>query len=245
MDNNVCFEHDKKSPTEEMLAFSCEYHKILTESLVGNVVCDFELASGEFAWVNENTQHYESFGVYGTPKDSELYKRKTRGYCRESLSMKKMLLGGRNCTDSTQCLSMECDIEVGKCRGRAEGFSCSSHADCDKGMFCQQLEAYPYLSQCKKLRTPYDECQTTDQCQLNLYCWYGYAPDVAIDRKMCLPMYSQFPEATLGWRRKNFSFDRPQAEIEMDLNGTLGNDVKLTFEDFEINGRHCKSGLAF
>ena len=58
-------------------------------------------------------------------------------------------------------------------------------------------------------------------------------------------MYSQFSEATLGWRRKNFSFDRPQAEIEMDLNGQLGNDVNQVFEHFEINGRHCKSGLAF
>ena len=158
MDANVCFQHDSESPTKQILAFSCEYHQLLTESLLGNVVCDFQLETGEFAWVNEETQHLEASGVIGLEMDSELYKKKTRGYCRESLSMKKLLLGGRNCTDSTQCISMECDKEIGKCSGRKEGFSCSGHADCDKGLFCDQAAAYPYLNTCKKLRTPYDEC---------------------------------------------------------------------------------------
>jgi hypothetical protein len=62
-----------------------------------------------------------------------------------------------------------------------------------------------------------------------LYCWFGYADDVQRDKKMCLPMYSQFPGATLGWRKKNPDPANP----------------KLSFEDFEINGRHCKSGLAY
>ena len=146
---NIClsyFQHDGKSPTEEMLAFSCEHHQSLSESLIGNVVCDFTLASEEFSWVNELTQNMDSSGTYGDPQDSELYKRKTRGYCRESLSMKKKLLSGRNCTDSTQCLSMFCDKEIFKCKSRIEGFSCSGHADCEKGMFCQESENYPYLS---------------------------------------------------------------------------------------------------
>lgn len=59
---------------------------------------------------------------------------------------------------------------------------------------------------------------------------------------MCLPKYSQFRLATLGWRRYNFSYERPLAEIIADLART---DVELKFEDFEMNGRHCKSGLAY
>lgn len=75
----------------------------------GPFTCDFELKTDEFAWVNELTQHYDSFGEYGTPEDSQLYQKKTKGYCRESVSLKQKLLGGRNCTDSTQCLSMHCN----------------------------------------------------------------------------------------------------------------------------------------
>ena len=59
---------------------------------------------------------------------------------------------------------------------------------------------------------------------------------------MCLPMYSQFREATIGWRRYDFDYTRSEAEIELDLSSTSTN---LTFADFEINGRHCKSGLAY
>lgn len=59
---------------------------------------------------------------------------------------------------------------------------------------------------------------------------------------MCLPKYSQFREATLGWRRASFSYDRPKEEYLEDLANPV---VELSFADFEINGRHCKSGLAF
>jgi hypothetical protein len=75
-----------------------------------------------------------------------------------------------------------------------------------------------------------------------LYCWYAIPDDVIINKKNCLPMYSQFREATIGWRRFDFDFDRPLEDIKLDL---LTKDVNLTYADFEINGRHCKSGLAY
>ena len=59
---------------------------------------------------------------------------------------------------------------------------------------------------------------------------------------MCLPMYSQFREATIGWRRYDFDYNRDIKEIGIDLNFT---ETNLTYADFEINGRHCKSGLAY
>ena len=60
---------------------------------------------------------------------------------------------------------------------------------------------------------------------------------------MCLPMYSQFPESTFGWRRKSLNFTGMSKE-EIKAAAT-SDDVPLTFEDFEMNGKHCKSGLAF
>lgn len=111
--------------------------------------------------------------------------------------MKKMLLGGRNCTESTQCISLNCDIpeeeEMGKCVSRLEGKSCFKNSNCDYGLFCEKSNIYPYLSTCKKLRTTYELCENTDECQLNLYCWYGYKEDVVFNTdnlKKCLPMYS-------------------------------------------------------
>jgi hypothetical protein len=52
-------------PTKEIYSDSCEYHKSMTEEFEGKVLCDFDLASNEFAWVNETTQHLLSKGVYG------------------------------------------------------------------------------------------------------------------------------------------------------------------------------------
>jgi hypothetical protein len=111
-----------------------------------------------------------------------------------------MLLGGRNCTESTQCISLNCvkpddgkEDSIGKCVGREEGKSCYQNSDCDKRLFCEKSSIYPYLSTCKKLRTTYELCENTDECQLNLYCWYGYKEDVQFigeNLKKCLPMYS-------------------------------------------------------
>jgi hypothetical protein len=68
------------------------------------------------------------------------------------------------------------------------------------------------------LRTTYELCENTEECQLNLYCWYGYKSDVENeivnkeDTKKCLPMFSQFPGATFGWRRLNFNGDKSKME---------------------------------
>lgn len=105
------------------------------------------------------------------------------------------------------------------------------------------------------MRTTYELCENTDECQLNLYCWYGYKDDVSGEikdnkkLKKCLPMFSQFPEAVFGWRRLNF---KGEMVLEEDL---MNNDFttkatntlegKPVFEDYQWNGQHCKSGVAF
>lgn len=116
-----------------MLAYDCNEHQRLTESLRSdNVVCDFSVASNKYAWINEQFQHLSADQVYADAdnKDqSQLYKRRTQAYCHAQEDMGQMLLGGRNCTSSMQCKSMQCrDDEntpgVKKCFGRSEEKTC-------------------------------------------------------------------------------------------------------------------------
>jgi hypothetical protein len=159
-----------------------------------------------------------------------------------------MLLGGRNCTTSQQCIGMQCREEDEtsdrkKCFGRSEGKTCYENSDCDRGLFCERNIIFPFENTCEKLRTTYELCEKTEECQLNLYCWYGYKDDVSEEitnkkkLKKCLPMFSQFPEAIFGWRRLNFN--GPVMQLEYDLtdenykvypNNTL--EGKPVFEDY-------------
>ena len=152
-----------------------------------------------------------------------------------------------------QCRTDE-NTNIDKCFGRLEEKTCFENSDCDRGLFCERSKIFPYESTCEKLRTTYELCQNTEECQLNLYCWYGYKEDVNLEinsdakLKKCLPMFSQFPDANFGWRRHYF-------KGEMKLESELLNDDytpkegsvegKPTFDDYQWNGQHCKSGVAF
>ena len=54
-------------------------------------------------------------------------------------------------------------------------------------------------------------------------------------QQSCLPLYSQFVEFNFGWRNKN-----PDPGTESNPRFTK----EPTFEDYEHNGKYCKSGLA-
>jgi hypothetical protein len=43
----------------------------MTESLKLPVVCDFDIHSDRYAWVNEKTQHLESSGTYASKDELE------------------------------------------------------------------------------------------------------------------------------------------------------------------------------
>ena len=168
-----------------------------TEILQGSVYCDFDLQSDKFAWIDESTQHLDSITDIINSEDptvrkdcdegnikcekneanSQIYGKRTQADCREGPSLFKRLLGGRNCTDSTQCINMECRVkEENKgpmCVGRLDLKSCFDSSDCHAGYFCEISSDYPYLSICKTLRTSYERCTETEQCQHNLYCWYA------------------------------------------------------------------------
>jgi hypothetical protein len=47
---NLCFQHDKKQPTEKFISNSCDAYEKFSNS---PMVCEFDLTGGEFAWVDE------------------------------------------------------------------------------------------------------------------------------------------------------------------------------------------------
>lgn len=138
-----------------------------------------------------------------------------------------MLRNGRKCSNPSHCISMNC--EDGTCTGKTDKQSCSSHEDCHAGMFCSRNPEYPFTSSCKNFKTSYEQCTETEECQHNFYCWYADINDSPLfgenPEMKCLPLYSQPVGTKFGWDQKDFSKDP-------------------TFEDFELNGKYCKSGLA-
>lgn len=54
-----------KQPTEEITIYMCDDHFTLYSELEEDNLCDFDLASGKFAWVDEGNQHLSHDGKYG------------------------------------------------------------------------------------------------------------------------------------------------------------------------------------
>ena len=228
LEENICFQHDGLTPTKVLKGDSCQFMQATTEILQGPVYCDFDLRSDKYAWVDESNQHLDSTTVMDKTSEkctsgrvkcdkneanSQIYGKRTQADCREGPSLFKRLLGGRNCTDSTQCINMECRVkDEGKgpmCVGRLDQASCYDSSDCHAGYFCEVSSDYPYLSICKTLRTSYERCTDTEQCQHNLYCWYANIESSPILKstkdpsKQCLPMYSQRENYNYGWYSEN------------------------------------------
>lgn len=234
-----------------------------------NLKCDFDVRSDKFSWVDENNQHLNSAGTYKDRTYSQLNQRRTEAHCRESKALMNNLLGGRNCTDSTQCKSKRCEAksaedEVKKCVGRIDGESCHSHYDCDAGHFCFQKEEHPYLSTCKKFRASFEQCQTTEECKHFHYCWYGDMTDspvyyeYLVDQKKNNKKYKgKTPDKNDQKDSKKclpiysqragtkFGWLPETDDLVKDLAFFKKGKGKLQFEDVERNGRYCMSGLAF
>jgi hypothetical protein len=128
-------------------------------------ICDFELRSNKYSWVNELTQNLSYDDNYaGAPSQSELYKKRTTAECREKDWLEKDLLGGRTCNHSTQCFNGNCSKDVTRsndtgtkfCQGRLLNESCSTSADCDSNLFCGRTKNHPYTYECQILKTSYE-----------------------------------------------------------------------------------------
>lgn len=77
------------------------------------------------------------------------------------------------------------------------------------------------------MRTTYELCEDTEECQLNLFCWYAYKDEVTKELregeklKKCLPMFSQFPTATFGWRRWKYKNEANNKKLEEELTNLI------------------------
>lgn len=155
--DNICFQHDGGNPTLRLVGDDCMYHQYKTEETTGKVYCNFDLLSKKFAWVEEMNQHINSIKDYEfedqddcpknpentyipcskTVANSQVTGKRTQAECKEQSSLFKDLNAGRNCTESTQCVTLNCgandriegsDQKI--CKGRKEKQSCFSSADC-------------------------------------------------------------------------------------------------------------------
>ena len=78
-----------------MMAIDCKYQVSTYEELSFPAICDFDLNSNKYSWVNELSQNLSSDSEYGTADLSEVFFKKTTAYCREKTWLEKDLLGGR------------------------------------------------------------------------------------------------------------------------------------------------------
>ena len=198
--------------------FGCEGY--LESTLEGTPLCELNLPKAAHAWYDETTQ-----GIDKSPFawESAISHKKVRADCRLASSIMVNLSNGRSCSQHSNCFSKNC--KNGICKGLAIGELCSQHADCDAGSYCKKDRTWPYVSRCNKANTNYEQCNEDFECGNSAYCWYVSKQDRIDDVKKCLPLYSQEVGTSMGWYSSSFT--------------------NITYEDYEINGRYCKSGLAF
>ena len=121
--------------------------------------------------------------------------------------------------------------ENGICKGIEITENCHKHEDCDATRFCKRANQWPYMNECAKMRTSYEQCIETDECLPSQYCSFASDSDkVAKPRPLrkCLPKYSQDVGTEFGWE---------------SISGNSWKDP--TYEDLKYNGQYCMSGLAF
>ena len=85
------------------------------------------------------------------------------------------LNNGRSCTDSSQCVSRNCNNGI--CQGLELGEYCTQHADCHAGLYCQPQKPWPYQSICALANNNYAECTSDYECLPSAYCWYVQLSD--------------------------------------------------------------------
>ena len=156
--DDMCFSHDKLQPNEQILIYDCAWYQHFGYSRFGGsdaVSCDLSLLSGEFAWVDEKTQHIENYPPTNSeqsPAVSQLVNKKTEAYCKSIENYNTDLNNGRSCNHSWQCKSRNC--QSGVCLGFPQGAFCSSDSDCNPNLYCAKLQEWPYTYTCTDLLKP-------------------------------------------------------------------------------------------
>lgn len=68
IEKNQCFYHDKNQPTEQIIAVRCIDQMNRFGELEDKNLCDFDLLSGKFSWVDELNQHLKYDREIGLPE---------------------------------------------------------------------------------------------------------------------------------------------------------------------------------
>ena len=146
--------------------------------------------------------------------------------CQPVSSVYQDLNPGRTCKDSHQCKSNFCNIV---CVGLEDGKGCHSHSDCAEGSYCMEETEWPHMTKCAPLKKTGDKCADDFQCPISHFCWYQGSSDVENGIKRCMEMYTMKNGEDFGWSSVTHS------------QGGVTDDI----EDFERNGKACKTGLAY
>ena len=88
---------------------------------------------------------------------------------------------------------------------------------------------WPHMTKCAPLKKTGDKCADDFQCPISHFCWYQGSSDVENGIKRCMEMYTMKNGEDFGWSSVTHS------------QGGVTDDI----EDFERNGKACKTGLAY
>jgi len=96
---------------------------------------------------------------YAQGTSSTEHKRRTQS-CKEVIAQSQNLLPGRVCDSNSQCKSQKCKMgpDWGSCEGIQTDSNCHSHADCQEGNYCYNLNYWPYQSRCAAYLNERMEC---------------------------------------------------------------------------------------
>lgn len=104
------------------------------------------------------------------PRKSPLYGKRTEVSCVDKNDLLETnLKNGRKCLENYQCMSRNCDWSTGICMGKFANQTCSTHADCNAGLFCSYSNATK-SSMCIPQLSEGKQCKDEYECQNNMGC---------------------------------------------------------------------------
>lgn len=180
-------------------------------------MCNMDLASGEWAWLEEANQNRTT----GSSGESIVQTKKVNAYWKDLTYFSKELNNGREWLNGYEWKSTVCSS--GTCQGQDAGTVWKEHANCDNDLYCKTSTSWPYLSTCSELVTLNEVCDDDYSWISSLFWWYASANDKASDTLRCIERYAKPDNYQFGW----------STSLDSDLT------------DEEYNGIHCTSGLAY
>ena len=213
--NNLCLWHSGDIPTSEVKLRVCDNP---------NEICDL-FRFGAFAWPTVLTQFKTNQSQIREPTQSPLYRKKTQVKCMDkNIVVENGLNNGRQCLESYQCKSRNCEWDSGYCKGKQTGDSCTDHSECDNGLACFTNGTWPYATTCRKqINDTIASCSSDWECRNNMGCITLFNQTTA----RCAKYYSLNDSSLFSWNQSFPVFN-----------------FNMTLDALRHHGRFCKSGTA-